>query len=60
MGKLNKRTSTANSADLINRQQQVPTEVAEEDDMVDQVFERGFTFKGHLVRPARVSVRKHG
>ncbi|MEX2526413.1 MAG: nucleotide exchange factor GrpE [Gemmatimonadota bacterium] len=30
----------------------------EEDDRVDQVFQRGFRLKGQLVRPARVSVRK--
>jgi molecular chaperone GrpE len=36
----------------------VPTDSAEEDDTVDQVFQRGFRFRGHLVRPARVSVRK--
>jgi molecular chaperone GrpE len=35
----------------------VPTE-EEEDDTVDQVFQRGVEFKGHLVRPARVTVRK--
>jgi len=36
----------------------IPTESAEEDDTVDQVFQRGFRFRGQLVRPARVSVRK--
>jgi molecular chaperone GrpE len=36
----------------------VPTDSAEEDDIVDQVFQRGFRFRGQLVRPARVSVRK--
>ncbi len=30
----------------------------EEDDTVGQVFQRGFRFRGHLLRPARVSVRK--
>lgn len=38
----------------------VPTEDPAQDDIVDQVFLRGFRFGGHLVRPARVSVRKHG
>jgi molecular chaperone GrpE len=35
----------------------VPAETQEDDDTVDQVFQRGFRFRGHLVRPARVSVR---
>jgi len=30
----------------------------QEDDQVEQVFQRGFRFQGHLIRPARVSVRK--
>jgi molecular chaperone GrpE len=38
----------------------VPTQVEEEDDTVDQVFQRGVRFKGLLVRPARVTVRKLG
>lgn len=33
-------------------------ESEEEDDTVDQVLQKGFRFAGHLVRPARVSVRK--
>lgn len=37
----------------------VPAESEEEDDRVDQVFQKGYTFKGHLVRPARVSVLKY-
>ena len=36
----------------------VPVVDPEEDDRVDQVFQRGVVFKGHLVRPARVAVRK--
>jgi molecular chaperone GrpE len=36
----------------------VPVTDSEEDDRVDQVFQRGVVFKGHLVRPARVAVRK--
>jgi molecular chaperone GrpE len=36
----------------------VPAESPEEDDTVHQVFQRGVRFKGHLVRPARVAVRK--
>jgi molecular chaperone GrpE len=30
-----------------------------DDDTVDQVFQRGYRFRDQLVRPARVSVRKH-
>lgn len=37
----------------------VPAESEEDDDRVHQVLQKGYTFKGHLVRPARVSVMKH-
>ena len=37
----------------------VPTEDPEEDQKVQDVFQKGYTFKGHLVRPARVTVFKH-
>jgi len=36
-----------------------PTDSEEEDDTIARVLQRGFRFKGHLVRPARVSVRKY-
>ena len=36
----------------------VPAGSEEEDDMVERVFQKGYTFKGLLVRPARVSVYK--
>ncbi len=36
----------------------VPAGSEEEDDTVERVFQRGYTFKGLLVRPARVSVYK--
>lgn len=36
----------------------VPVEDPAEDDQVAQVLQRGILFKGHLVRPARVAVRK--
>jgi molecular chaperone GrpE len=36
-----------------------PTDEPEEDDTVGQVLQRGFRFRGQLVRPARVSVRQH-
>ena len=37
----------------------VPASSAEEDDTVDQLFQKGYRFRSLLVRPARVSVRKH-
>jgi molecular chaperone GrpE len=37
----------------------VPTEDPEEDQRVQDVFQKGYSFKGHLVRPARVTVLKH-
>jgi molecular chaperone GrpE len=37
----------------------VPAGESDEDDTVAQVFQRGYRFRDHLVRPARVSVRKH-
>ncbi len=37
-----------------------PAPSEEEDDTVDLVLQRGYLLQGHLVRPARVSVRKHG
>ncbi len=37
----------------------VPTEDPEEDQKVQDVFQKGYRFKGHLVRPARVTVFKH-
>lgn len=36
------------------------TDDPDEDDTVAQVFQKGYALKGHLVRPARVSVFKHG
>ena len=36
-----------------------PTEHHHEDDTVGQVFQPGYRFKGDLLRPARVQVRKH-
>lgn len=38
----------------------VPIEGDEEDDSVAQVFQKGYSLKGVLVRPARVSVYKKG
>lgn len=36
----------------------VPTDVREEDDSVADVFQKGYRFKGALVHPARVRVKK--
>lgn len=38
----------------------VPVDAEDEDDTVAQVFQKGYAFKGRLVRPSRVSVHKHG
>ena len=38
----------------------VPAESEDDDDRVAQVFQKGYSLKGHLVRVARVSVLKHG
>ena len=38
----------------------VPTENPEDDQKVQEVFQKGYLFKGNLVRPARVVVFKHG
>jgi molecular chaperone GrpE len=37
-----------------------PTEREEEDDTVAEVFQKGYSFKGQLLRPARVRVHKFG
>lgn len=44
---------------LMEALQRTAAESEEDDDTVDQVFQRGYRFRGHLVRPARVSVRKY-
>jgi molecular chaperone GrpE len=38
----------------------VPAESEQDDDLVHQVFQNGYLLKGNLLRPARVSVKKHG
>lgn len=38
----------------------VPAEREDEDDTVAQVYQKGYRFKGVLLRPARVVVKKHG
>lgn len=37
----------------------VPTDDPDEDETVGQVIQKGYAVKGHLIRPARVSVRKY-
>jgi molecular chaperone GrpE len=37
----------------------VPTDSPDQDHTVQDVFQKGYFFKGHLVRPARVTVFKH-
>lgn len=38
----------------------VPTDSQADDDVVSDVFQPGYRFKGTLLRPARVRVKKHG
>ena len=45
--------------ELMEAMMRVPTDDEEEDDVVAQVFQKGYRFRSHLVRAARVSVRKH-
>jgi len=44
---------------LMEAVMKVPTDSAEDDDRVHQVFQKGYLLKGHLVRPARVAVLKN-
>lgn len=37
----------------------LPAEVAEDDDLVADVFQKGYRFRDTLIRPARVRVRKY-
>jgi molecular chaperone GrpE (heat shock protein) len=37
----------------------VPTDTPDQDQEVQDVLQKGYRFKGQLVRPARVSVFKH-
>ncbi|HKJ01688.1 MAG TPA: nucleotide exchange factor GrpE [Longimicrobiales bacterium] len=48
------------SPETMEAMMRVPTESEEDDETVDQVFQKGYTLKGQLVRPARVSVRQRG
>lgn len=43
---------------LMEAMMRVPAEHPDHDETVAQVFQKGYEFRGHLVRPARVSVYK--
>jgi len=45
---------------LMEGMMRVPAESEEQDDFVQQVYQKGYSLNGQLVRPARVSVFKHG
>ena len=45
---------------MMEAMMRVPAKAEVDDDTVHQVFQKGYVLKGHLVRPARVSVFKHG
>jgi alpha-beta hydrolase superfamily lysophospholipase/molecular chaperone GrpE (heat shock protein) len=44
--------------EMMEAMMRVPVEDSELDDTVASVFAKGYTFRGHLVRPVRVSVHK--
>ncbi|HSG08359.1 MAG TPA: nucleotide exchange factor GrpE [Longimicrobiales bacterium] len=44
------------SPETMEAMMRVPAESEEDDGKVDQVFQKGYTLRGQLVRPARVSV----
>lgn len=46
--------------ELMEAMMRVPAESEEDDDRVAQVFQKGYVLDGNLIRPARVSVHKHG
>lgn len=46
--------------EIMEAMMRVPVDSEEQDDVVAQVFAKGYTLKGELVRPARVSVYKLG
>ena len=48
------------SPETMDAMMRVPAESEEEDDTVDQVFQKGYALKGNLIRPARVSVYTKG
>ncbi len=46
--------------EMMEAMMRVPAESEDADDTVASVFQKGYTLKGILVRPARVGVHKHG
>ncbi len=52
-------TGEAFDPERMEAMMRVPAESPEADETVAQVFQKGYTLKGQLVRPARVSVFKH-
>lgn len=52
-------TGEAFDPERMEAMMRVPAESEEADETVAQVFQKGYALKGHLVRPARVSVYKH-
>ena len=46
------------SPETMEAMMRVPAESDEDDGKVDQVFQKGYSLRGQLVRPARVSVRQ--
>jgi molecular chaperone GrpE len=53
-------TGEAFDPERMEAMMRVPTDNEAEDDVVAQVFQKGYNLKDILVRPARVSVHKHG
>jgi molecular chaperone GrpE len=52
-------TGQAFNPETMEAVMRAPAESPEDDDQVGQVFQNGYLMKGHLIRPARVSVKKH-
>jgi molecular chaperone GrpE len=52
-------TGEAFDPERMEAMMRVPADSEERDDEVAQVFQKGYTLKGVLVRPARVSVFKN-
>jgi len=44
---------------IMEAMMKVPAESEDQDDTVQDVFQKGYSLEGHLIRPARVTVYKH-
>lgn len=55
---LDPQQGTAFNPERMEAMMRVPVDDESLDDQVSQVFQKGYVFQGHLVRPARVSVYK--